>query len=45
MKKLVQGLEVVGGVNDNVQGATKTVSDGERFDYHEIKVECIETPL
>jgi len=45
IKKLVEGIEVIGGVNDNVQGATKTVVDGERFHYHEIKVECIETPF
>lgn len=45
MKKLVKGIKVIGGVNDNVQGATETVSDGTRFDYNEISVECIETPL
>lgn len=45
MKKLVEGIQVIGGVKDNVQGATRNVADGDCFDYHEIKVECIETPF
>ena len=45
IKKLVKGIEVIGGVHDNVQGATRSVKDGEKFDYHEIEVECLETPL
>ena len=45
MKKLVKGITVIGGVNDNVQGATQTVGDGDHFNYNEISIECIETPL
>jgi hydroxyacylglutathione hydrolase len=45
IKKLVSGIEVIGGKNENVQGATRAVADGERFNYHEISVECIETPF
>lgn len=45
IKSLVKGIRVIGGVNDNVQGATETVKDGDSFDYNEIIIECIETPL
>lgn len=45
IKKLVKGIKVIGGVNDNVQGATEDVKDGDCFNYNEIYVECIETPF
>lgn len=44
-KQLVPGVKVIGGVNDNCQGATETVADGDEFDWHDIHIKCIETPL
>ena len=38
-------MEVIGGVNDHVEGATRTVQDGDEFDWHGIHIKCIETPL
>ncbi len=44
MKQLCPGIEVIGGVNDHVQGATRTVADGERLRLGDVDVTCIETP-
>ena len=43
--KLMPGIPVLGGVNDHVEACTRTVSDGEEFDYGNIHIKCLETPL
>ena len=44
MKKLVAGVQVVGGENDNVEGCTKKVRDGECLQVGSLTVECVHTP-
>ncbi len=42
---MVPHLQIMGGVNDNVEACTSTVKDGEEFQFAGITIRCIETPL
>lgn len=44
IKKLCPGIEVIGGINDHVEGCTRNVKDGEQLNLGDIAVTCIETP-
>lgn len=44
LKELIPNIEVCGHEVDQCEGCTRFVSDGESFDFHDIKVRCLHTP-
>ena len=44
MKRLVPGIEVVGGEKDACQGKTRSIRDGERLKMGGVSIVCLATP-
>lgn len=44
MRQLYPSLEILGGINDNVPGATTAVKDGDVYELNGIRITCYHTP-
>jgi len=44
MRELYPSLEIFGGLDDNVPGATTAVKDGDIFELNGIRITCFHTP-
>ncbi|KAK9841253.1 hypothetical protein WJX74_002618 [Apatococcus lobatus] len=42
---MVPGLQIVGGIHDNVEACTSTVQDNDEFQFAGITIRCLETPF
>lgn len=41
---MIDGIEIVGGETEHVQGCTRTVRDGDTISVGSISVRCLHTP-
>ena len=44
MRELYPSLEIPGGINDHVPGATTAVKDGDVYELNGIRITCYHTP-